>query len=63
MLLDIPITDTVARLCFPSNINPTIKSKIDAFRAVEAEIKPRMIASWERDDKLASVLNKSIGTT
>ncbi len=61
--LTIPIIDTVARLRLPSNLNPTIKGKIDAFRTVEAEIKPRVIASWERYDKLASVLNEKIRTT
>jgi hypothetical protein len=59
--LAIPIIDAITRLRLPSNVNPTIKGKIHAFRAVEAEIKPRVIASWERDDKLASVLNKGIG--
>jgi hypothetical protein len=61
--MTIPVTDAVTRLRLSSNLNPTIKGKIDAFRAVKAEIEPRVIASWERYDKLASVLNESIGTT
>jgi hypothetical protein len=59
----IPVADAVTRLRLPSDLNPTIKGKIDTFRAVEAEIESRVIASWERYDKLASVLNESIGTT
>ena len=59
----IPVIDAVTRLRLSSDLNPAIKGKIDTFRAVEAEIKPRVITSWERYDKLASVLNESIGTT
>ena len=59
----IPVIDAVTRLRLSSDLNPTVKSKVDAFRAVEAEIESRVITSWERYDKLASVLNESIGTT
>ncbi len=61
--MTIPIIDTVTSLRLPPKLNPTIKSKIDAFRAVEAEVEPRMIASRERDNKLASLLNKRVWTT
>lgn len=59
----IPIVDTVARLRLPSQLDPTLKCKIDAFRAVEAEVETRVIPSWERDHKFASILDEGIGTT
>jgi hypothetical protein len=61
--MTIPITDTVAHLCLSSKINPTIKCKIYAFRAVEAKVETRVVPSWERYDKLASILDESVGTT
>ena len=59
----VPEIDTVASLCLPAMLDPTIKRKIDAFRAVEAKVKSRMISSWISDDKLSSLLHESIGAT
>jgi hypothetical protein len=59
----IPIIDTVAGLGFSTELYPTIESKIDAFRAVEAEVETRVVSSWEGDHELASVLHESVGTT
>ena len=61
--LKIPEVDTVARLRLPSQLNPTIKCKINALRTVEAEVEPRVIPSRERNHELASVLDEGIGTT
>ena len=59
----VPVIDTVACLCLPPKLDPTIKCKIDAFRAVEAEVKARMISSWVSDDKLSRVLHENVGAT
>jgi hypothetical protein len=59
----LPIIDTVAGLSLPTDLDPTIKSKIDAFRAVEAEVETRVVPSWEGDDELASVLHEGVGAT
>jgi hypothetical protein len=58
-----PIIDTVAGLSLPPKLDPTIKCKIDAFRAVEAKVKARMISSWKSDDKLSGVLHESVRAT
>jgi hypothetical protein len=59
----VPIIDTVASLCLPPKLDPTIKCKIDAFRAVETKVEARMISSWKSDDKLSSLLHENVGTT
>jgi hypothetical protein len=59
----LPIIDTVAGSSLPTELNPTIKSKIDAFCAVEAEVETRVVPSWEGDDELAGMLHESVGTT
>jgi hypothetical protein len=59
----LPIIDTVASLSLPTELDPTIKGKIDAFRAVEAEVESRVVPSWEGYDELASVLHEVVGTT
>lgn len=61
--LKIPKVDTVARLRLPSQLNPTIKCKIDALGTVEAKVETRVIPSRERNHELASVLDEGIGTT
>jgi hypothetical protein len=62
-MIDEPIIDAVARLCLPSQFNPTFKCKVNAFRAIEAEVETCVIPSWECDYELARMLDESIGTT
>jgi hypothetical protein len=62
-MFDEPVIDAVARLRLPPQFDPTFKCKVNAFRAVEAEVETRVIPSRKRDYKLARMLDESIGTT
>jgi hypothetical protein len=56
-----PITDTFTNPSFPTHINPTFQSKVDAFRTVESQVKSSMVPPWECDNKLSIVLHEMVG--
>lgn len=57
-----PILDTLAHGGLAALVEPTVKGKVDALRAVKAEVESRVVAAGVGYDKLSRVLHKVVRT-
>ena len=55
-----PKIDALARLRDSPQRQPAFQRKVDALRAIEAQVEARMVSSWIRDHELALTLHEEV---
>ena len=60
---DVPEVHASARLRLFPDLDPALERKVDALRAVEAEVKAGVVSTRERNDELAGLLDEVVGLT